>query len=392
MKTAIAFLVVAAAAAQQPVATGLDVLVGERFARLDGAKVGLITNHTGLTADGGGIVEAFLAQDACELVCLFSPEHGFEGRLDQEEVADARHSSGVPIRSLYGKSRKPTAEMLAGIDALVFDIQDIGARFYTYVGTMRLAMEAGAEAKLRFLVLDRPNPIGGERVEGPVLDSGLETFVGWHTVPVRHGMTVGELASMMNEERAIGCRLDVVACRGWRRADLFDATGLLWIDPSPNMRTLNQALLYPGVGLLETTNVSVGRGTDAPFERIGAPWIDAQALAARLRARAIPGVAFVPFRFTPSASVHARTQCQGVQILIADRALLDSVRVGIELACALRDLFGDKWQAARFGRLLGDRAVLEAVQAGRDPAAIEALWREELDAFQTRRARFTIYE
>ena len=373
------------------VRTGLDVLIGSGFEALAGRKVGLITNHTGRTADGRGIVDVFLAQDRFELVTLFSPEHGFAGELDQAEIADGRHSSGLLIRSLYGETRTPTPEMLEGIDTLVFDIQDIGCRFYTYVSTMRLAMEAAAEHGIRFVVLDRPNPIGGERVEGPVLAAGDESFIATHTIPLRHGMTAGELAAMMNAEREIGCELAVVEMQGWRRAMHYDATGLYWVNPSPNMRTLNQALLYPGVALVEFTNVSVGRGTDTPFEILGAPWLDGRQLAALLRGRHLPGVTFVPTRFVPTSSRHAGERCDGVQILVTDAAVVDPVRTGITIAWALRRLRPQDWEIERFVRLLAEPQAFQAVVDGAYPEQVVGLWQDELEDFRERRAAFLLY-
>jgi uncharacterized protein YbbC (DUF1343 family) len=377
--------------AQDPVLTGLDRLAAEQFAPLRGRQVGLITNHTARSAAGRGIVDLLLAQDACTLKVLFSPEHGFEGALDQAKIDDAKHGSGLSIRSLYGETRKPTAAMLDGLDTLVFDIQDIGCRFYTYISTMRHAMEAAAEHGLRFVVLDRPNPIGGLAVEGPVLEAGDESFVGAHTIPLRHGMTVGELALLMNAEREIGCDLQVLRCEGWRRAMLWDETGLIWTNPSPNMRNLNQALLYPGIGLVEFTNVSVGRGTDTPFEIVGAPWIDARRLAATLGERRLPGLCFVPVDFVPTSSKFADEVCHGVQILITERASVDPVRTGLSLAWALRRNHPDAWQLERFARLLAEPAAFATIRDGGYPEQAIGAWQAELDAFRARRAAHLLY-
>ncbi len=376
---------------QDAVRTGLDVLVASDFAALRGQKIGLITNHTGRTADGQGIVDVFLAQDACELKILFSPEHGFAGALDQAKIDDATHSSGLQILSLYGETRKPTPAMLEGLDALVFDIQDIGCRFYTYVATMKLAMEAAADEGLAFYVLDRPNPINGLDADGPVLAAGDESFIAAHTIPLRHGMTVGELAAMMNAERQIGADLRVIEMQGWQRSMLWDDTGLTWVNPSPNMRNLNQALLYPGIGLVEFTNVSVGRGTDTPFEVVGAPWIDGRRLAATLRARRLPGVTFVPVEFVPESSKHANELCHGVQILITERASLDPIRTGLTLAWALRRNHPDDWQVERFERLLAEPQAFAAIRDGAFPERAIADWQEELQDFRTRRAGWLRY-
>ena len=271
-----------------------------------------------------------------KLVRLFSPEHGIRGEVDAVVPDGKDDATGLPIVSLYGKDRKPRARDLDGLDALVYDIQDIGARFYTYITTLGLVLEAAQESAKKVFVLDRPNPIGGRVVSGPVRDEDLASFIAYHALPVRHGMTVGELALLYNTERKIGASLAVVRCRGWRRDDLYDRTGLVWINPSPNMRSLTEALLYPGVGLLEATNLATGRGTDAPFERVGAPWIEPAAFAAALNSAAIPGARFVPIFFTPSQREYAGRRCGGVQILVTSWAEFDPLRLGVTLAVELR--------------------------------------------------------
>jgi len=385
------FLLAAVLPAQPaPVSCGIDVLVRDGFAPLRGQRVGLITNHTGRTRTGTTTVDAFARSDAVQLVALFSPEHGIAGALDRE-VADARHASGLPIYSLYGAQREPTAEQLAGLDTLVFDVQDIGCRFYTYVSTMGLAMQAAAKHGKRFVVLDRPNPIGGTEVEGPVLDAGQESFVGWHTLPVRHGMTVGELATMFAAEKGIDCRLQVIELEGWDGRHDFARCDLEWVDPSPNMRSLTAAFLYPGVGLLETTNVSVGRGTGTPFEVVGAPWLDGLALARRLNADAVPGVAFVAIRFTPDASKFAGQSCGGVRIIITDLEAFRALPLGLALACALRAQHRDDWQVEAYRKLLLDDATHAAVAAGRPWREVLAGCADEVEAFRTRRQEFLRY-
>ncbi|MEZ5976720.1 MAG: DUF1343 domain-containing protein [Planctomycetota bacterium] len=353
------------------VACGIDVLVEEDFERLAGKRVGLVTNHTGRLRDGSRTIDALAGTERLELVALFSPEHGAEGVLDEEGLADGRDAAtGLPVFSLYGDTKEPTPEMLAGLDALLFDVQDVGTRFYTYVSTMGLAMEAAGRAGVAFVVLDRPNPLGGDVVEGPVLDEGRRSFVGFHEIPVRHGMTVGELARLFRAERELDVELEVVQVRGWRRADAFDATGLAWTPTSPNMRRLSAAFLYPGVGLLEFTNVSVGRGTDTPFERVGAPWIDGRRLADALAAARVEGLACVPVTFVPTSSVFAGETCGGVDLFVTERGAFRSVRAGLALAQALRDGFGEAWDRSRFDRLLGDDALLAAFERG---ASLDAL-------------------
>ncbi|MCA9235093.1 MAG: DUF1343 domain-containing protein [Planctomycetales bacterium] len=377
---------------QTPVLTGIDVLQRDGFRALAGKRVGLITNHTGLNRDGASTIELLHAAPDVELVAIFSPEHGIAGKLDQSHIGDTRHeSTGVPVHSLYGESRRPSAEQLAGLDAMVFDIQDIGARFYTFISTMGEAMDACAEAGVPFVVLDRPNPINGVDVEGPMLDPGSESFVAYHRLPVRHGMTVGELAELIRAERQLKMDLKVIPVEGWRRSEYWDATGLVWVNPSPNMRSLAEAVLYPGVGLLETTNVSVGRGTDTPFEVLGAPWIDAIELAAELNQAHLPGVSFVPVKFTPDASKFANEACGGVNIVITDRAAIAPVDVGLQIACALRKLYPDQWESKRFNRLLGNAAILAAIQAGRSAESLRELYEPELEEFREHRQQYLLY-
>ena len=374
------------------VLTGIDVLERDQYGPLDGKRVGLITNHTGLSRSG--ISTAALLHNApnVELKILFSPEHGFAGQLDQRLITDTKdEQTNLKIVSLYGATRKPPAETLAGLNALVFDIQDIGARFYTYVSTMGNAMQVASEQGLEFVVLDRPNPINGIDVSGPVLDDGLQSFVGFHTVPVRHGMTVGELAAMIKAEQGLDLNLTVIRLENWERKDYYDATGLLWVNPSPNMRNLNEAVLYPGIGLLETTNLSVGRGTDTPFEVIGAPWIHARTLANHLNGTGLPGVRFVPIQFTPDSSKFADEQCEGVNIIVTAREEFESVQTGLVVALALRELFPDDWDTKSFNRLLSDQAVYDAVKSGTPYSEIKKLFRDELSDFRQRREKHLLY-
>jgi uncharacterized protein YbbC (DUF1343 family) len=375
------------------VLTGIDVLVRDNFRSLGGKKVGLITNHTGRSASGKSTVELFHSASDVKLAALFSPEHGFEGKLDVAKIGDSQDgTTGLKVYSLYGETRRPTAEMLADIDTLVFDIQDIGARFYTYVSTMGEAMTAAAEHNKRFVVLDRPNPIGGLAVAGPMLDEGKESFVGFHSLPVRHGMTIGELAQLIQRERKLDLQLEIVRCEGWQRGDLWDATDLVWVNPSPNMRNLTQALLYPGIGLLETTNLSVGRGTDTPFEVFGAPWIDARELAAKLREANLPGVAFVPIEFTPSSSKFASETCRGVNVIITDRERFEPLATGLTIAATLRLLYPEKWEAKGYARLLGNGAVHEALLAGKSGPELVEISRSGVSQFLRRRAGVLLYE
>ncbi len=379
-------------AALHPVRTGIDVLRQEGFASLRGRRVGLITNHTGLAADGTSTIQLLRSAEGVELVALFSPEHGIEGKLDVPKIDDTVDpTSGLKVHSLYGASRKPSVESLSDVDTLVFDIQDIGTRFYTYVSTMGLAMEAAAETGKRFVVLDRPNPINGVQVAGPVLDAGRESFVGFHRIPVRHGMTSGELAGMIRSERGWDVDLHVVTMQGWQRGDFFDATALPWVNTSPNMRSVHAALLYPGVGLLETTNLSVGRGTDTPFELFGAPWIDPLSLAQTLNEAGLPGVRFMPIWFTPSDSVFKGERCGGCRISVTAREAVEPLRIGFTIARALRVAYPDLWQVERYDRLLGNQSVLAAVKEAQAVEAIIAGYDEGLREFLERRKRFLLY-
>jgi uncharacterized protein YbbC (DUF1343 family) len=375
------------------VSNGIDVLVKENFARLKGRKVGLVTNHTGRDLDGRATIDLLHKADGVKLVALFSPEHGIRGALD-EKVSDGKdEKTGLPVYSLYGPRRKPTKELLEGIDTLVYDIQDIGCRFYTYISTLGLILEAGAENKIKVVVLDRPNPIGGVAVAGPVRAADAESsFVAWHTLPLRHGLTVGELAGMFEGERKIDVDLEVVKIDGWRRSDFYDKTLLTWVNPSPNMRSLTQALVYPGIGLLETTNLSVGRGTDQPFEWIGAPWLDGRRLAAALAERKLPGVRFVPVSRTPVSSVHAKKECGGVQIIVDDWAAFEPVRTGLSIAVELRRLYPNEWSIERFDRLLVHPATFNGVKAGKSAEELESAWQAGLNEFKARRQKYLFYE
>jgi uncharacterized protein YbbC (DUF1343 family) len=374
-----------------PCLTGIDVLERDGFAPLKGRRVGLVTNHSGRDRDGRATIDLLHHAEGVTLVALFSPEHGIRGTADAK-VADTRdEKTGLPVYSLYGSRQRPTADTLRGIDTLVYDIQDAGCRYYTYISTLGYVLEAAAANQRKVVVLDRPNPIGGVAVEGPVLDPGRESFVAYHALPVRHGLTVGELARLFNAERKIGADLEVVRMEGWRRGDLYDRTNLDWVNPSPNLRSLTEALLYPGIGLLETTNVSVGRGTDRPFEWVGAPWLDGRRLAAELRGEGLPGVRFVPLRLTPAASVHQGKECGGVQLIVDDWATFRPVDTGLAVACALRRLYPDAWDVDKFDRLLGHKATWEAVKRGVPWRELQRGWQPDLERFRERRRPYLLY-
>lgn len=380
------------------VETGIDVLRAERFERLRGRKIGLLTNVSGRAKDGASTIDLLRRAPGVDLVALFGPEHGLgadrEGRI--RDGKDPR--SGLPVYSLFGASRAqggdgfgPSAESLAGIDTLVVDLQDVGVRFYTYASTLRRLMEVAAERHLRIVVLDRPNPIGGVDVSGPVLVPGARSLVNHFPLPVRHGMTMGELAQLFNAGAHLGVPLEVVRMRGWRRGDYYDATGLTWVPPSPNLRKVEETVLYPAVGLLEGTNLSVGRGTDSPFEVVGAPFIDAAALTATLRASGIAGVTFAPAHFTPRETIYAKQRCGGVRVTVTNRDLFEPVRTGLAMAAALRALYPREWNFADLNKLVADRRVLDAIDAKRPLSEIEGLWADDLRVFRARREKYLLY-
>ncbi|MFM8175541.1 MAG: exo-beta-N-acetylmuramidase NamZ domain-containing protein [Pirellulaceae bacterium] len=348
------------------VLTGIDVLEQSSYRQLKGKRIGLITNHTGRNRSGISTAKLLQQAEGVELTALFSPEHGFAGALDVSKVDDSLDpETGLKVFSLYGETRKPTPQMLEGLDTLVFDIQDIGCRFYTYVSTMGEAMKAAVESGKGFVVLDRPNPLGGIQIGGPLLDEGKESFVGYHRIPLQHGMTIGELARMLQKEKYPELDLTVIECQGWRRSMAWDETGLRWINPSPNMRSLNAAFLYPGIGIWEMTNLSVGRGTDAPFEWFGAPWIDANRVADQLNGYGVAGVRFVPCEFTPSSSKFQGELCQGVRLVIVDRRRLEPVSLGLAVAKALRQVHADSWDTKQLNRLLGNENLAKAILEGK---------------------------
>jgi uncharacterized protein YbbC (DUF1343 family) len=393
VKLLLLLLPVLAQAEPGTVLTGIDVLEQDEFRPLSGMRIGLLTNHTGITRDGRTSIRLLKNAANVELVRLFSPEHSLSGKLDFEIIGDSRDaSSGIPVVSLYGEVRRPTAAMLQDIDTIVFDIQDIGTRFYTYISTMGNAMIAAADHGVRFVVLDRPNPINGIDVAGPVLDDGLQSFVGFHTIAVRHGMTVGEIALLLKAELKLDLDLQIIKMRGWQRAQFFDDTGLIWINPSPNMRSLTEALLYPGIGLLETTNLSVGRGTATPFEVFGAPWLDGELFAKSLNALELPGVTFAAIEFTPDASKFSGEQCGGIRITISDRKEFEPLTTGFAIARQLRLDYTGAWETDRYLRLLGNAAALDALLSRQTVAEIKGSYKTGLDDFITRRAAFLLYE
>lgn len=375
----------------EKVQTGIDVLTAEKFRPLTGLRVGLITNHSGINSEGRRTIDLLHKAPNVKLVVIFSPEHGFSGKEEGKISLTKEPLTGLPVYSLYGDVALPTQKMLAGLDALVFDVQDAGVRFYTYITTMGYAMEACAKKRIPFYVLDRPNPITASAVQGPILDGDLRSFTGYFPLPVRHGMTVGELATLFNSEMKIGAKLHVIKMRGYERTDWYDKTGLLWLSPSPNLRTLTEAILYPGVAMVEGTNVSVGRGTTTPFELLGAPWVNGEELASYLNNRRIQGIRFMPVDFTPNSSRFKNQLCHGIRIVLLDRQVLDSPSLGIEIASALHRLYPNDFQVDKTLELIGSREVLKAIQGGQDPVSIVQNWQGPLEQFCNLRSKYLLY-
>ncbi len=382
------------------VRTGIDVLESDDFAELrEGSaakiRIAIVTNQTGVDEHGRRSIDVLAKAHGIEVIAIFSPEHGVTGSVDTTAISDSRDAAtGIPIYSVYGDNsakRHPPQQIVNAVDAIVYDIQDIGTRFYTYETTLGYCLEAAAKAGKKMFVLDRPNPINGIYVQGPISDKGRESFTNYGQIPIRHGMTIGELARFYNSERGIRARLTVIRMEGWQRGDWLDSTGVLWVNPSPNMRSLAEAVLYPGIGILEATNVSVGRGTDTPFEVLGAPWIHAVELAAYLNERAISGVRFVPVEFTPSADAYAQKKCGGVNIVVTDRNSLDAPELGIEIASALHSLYPDQYEMTKLDNLMLNGASARSISTGQDPRRVWMDWTDEIEAFKALRAKYLLY-
>jgi uncharacterized protein YbbC (DUF1343 family)/CubicO group peptidase (beta-lactamase class C family) len=382
------------------VRNGIDVLESHGFAELrEGSaakiRIAIVTNQTGVDEHGSRTIDVLAKAHGIEVAAIFSPEHGVNGRLDTTAITDSRDAAtGIPIYSVYGESdakRHPPQQIVNSVDAIVYDIQDIGTRFYTYETTLGYFLEAAAKAGKRLFVLDRPNPINGAYVQGPLSDKGRESFTNYGQIPIRHGMTIGELARFYNSERGIHARLTVIRMEGWQRGDWLDSTGVLWVNPSPNMRSLTAAALYPGIGILEATKVSVGRGTDTPFEVLGAPWIHAVELAAYLNERTISGVRFVPIEFTPIADIYARKKCGGVNIVLTDRNSLDAPELGIEIASALHFLYPEQFEITKLDGLMVNAASARSISVGEDPRRVWMDWVDGVEEFKMIRAKYLLY-
>jgi uncharacterized protein YbbC (DUF1343 family) len=374
------------------VLTGLDILAMHKFALLRNKHVGLITNHTGLDSQGRSIADLLSHAPGIHLVALFSPEHGLAGRSDEKIASRKDASTGLPIFSLYGETTRPTEEMLRGIDALVFDVQDAGVRFYTYTTTMAYCMEEAAKHKIAFYVLDRPNPMGGTIVEGPMLDADKTSFTAYFPLPVRYGLTIGELAQFLNAENHIDCDLHVIAMKNWHRNYFFESTGARWIPPSPNLRTLKGAVLYPGIEILQNASVSVGRGTETPFEQFGAPWINGEEVAAALNERHLAGLRFMNQPFIPVMGLYSGQRCGGVAVRITDRQAVRAMRMGMEIATILKKFYPDKFDPEKLLLLVGNAETIRELQAGTPPEKIVESWSTDLNTFEQARKQYFLYK
>jgi uncharacterized protein YbbC (DUF1343 family) len=374
------------------VQVGLDVLESEKFAPLRGKHVGLITNHTGLDALGRSTVDLLSHAPGVQLVALFSPEHGLAGNNDERVASTKDAATGLPIYSLYAETRRPTDAMLQGIDTLVFDVQDAGVRFYTYTTTMAYCMEEAAKHNIAFYVLDRPNPLGGEVVEGPVLDADKTSFTGYYPLPVRYGLTIGELAQFLNTENHINCELHVIAMKNWHRNYFYESTGSRWVPPSPNLRTLKGSILYPGLEILQSAGVSVGRGTEAPFEEFGAPWINGDEVATELNARHLPGLRFTGQPFIPVVGLYGGQRCGGVAVRVTDKQAVRSMSMGTEIAAVLKKLYPTNFDPAKLLFLVANADTIRQLQEGTSPEQIVASWSNQLNDFDTLRRKYYLYK
>ncbi len=375
---------------------GIEVLISERLDLVRGKRIGLITNHTGIDRQGHHDIDSLRYLPEVKLVALFSPEHGIRGQAQAGEAVEhaTDAASGLPIYSLYGQVTRPTPEMLSGVEVLLYDIQDLGVRFYTYISTMRECMEAAAGKGIPFIILDRPDPLGGEIIEGGLLEPRFKSFVGAYEIPIRYGMTPGELARYCNEEQHLHLRLEVVKMKGWRRADWYDQTGLPWVAPSPNIPDLETALVYPGMCLLEGTNLSEGRGTTKPFRIVGAPWIEGDWLARTLNDQQLPGTKFRAASFIPTQSKFAGQTCRGVEIQVIDRTRFRPVPGAIELLKAVRSNYPEhfQWNSDHFDRLAGSSRLRLAIDQGRGTREILWEWENRLREFNLKSKEFFLYQ
>ena len=374
------------------VQTGLDVLEAEKFAPLRGKHIGIITNHTGLDSQGKSTIELLAHAPGVSVVAIFSPEHGLGGQADDRISSTKDPSTGLQVFSLYGETLRPTDDMLKGVDALVFDIQDAGVRFYTYTVTMAYCMEEAAKRNIAFYVLDRPNPIGGEIVEGPILDADKTNFVAYFPIPVRYGLTIGELAQFFNAENHINADLHVIAMKNWHRNYFFESTGIRWVPPSPNLRTIKGSIVYPGLEILQNSGVSVGRGTEAPFEEFGAPWMDGEKVASSLNAAHLPGLKFVAQPFIPVSGLYAGKRCGGVGVRIGERGAVRPMRMGLEIAALLHKMYPQNFDITKTIGLLGNAEAVQKLRDGASPSDIVASWQPALADYDKTRRKYFLYK
>src|SRR5216683_3120909 len=374
------------------VQTGIDVLEAQKFAPLRGKHVGLITNHTGLDSQGRSTIEVLSRATGMHLVALFSPEHGLAGRFDEKVSSSRDNSTGLPLYSLYGDTLRPTDDMLKGIDALVFDVQDAGVRFYTYTTTMAYCMEEAAKRNIAFFVLGRPNALVGENGEGPMLGADKTNFVGYFPLPVRYGLTIGELAQLFNAENHIGADLHVITMKNWHRNYFFENTGIKWIPPSPNLRTIKGSIVYPGLEILQNAGVSVGRGTEAPFEEFGAPWMDGEKISSALNATHLPGLKFGTQPFIPVSGLYAGRRCGGVGIRVGDRAAVRAMSMGLEIAALLQKIYPQNFDASKTIVLLGNSDTVQKLKDGTSAADIVASWQSSLADYDKTRRHYLLYK
>jgi len=371
---------------------GIDVLETEKFAPLRGKRIGLITNHTGQDALGRSTIDQLSRAPGVQLVALFSPEHGLAGRNDENVASGKDAATGLPVFSLYGDTRRPTDAMLADIDALVFDVQDAGVRFYTYTTTLAYCMEEAAKRNIAVYVLDRPNPLGGEIIEGPALDADKTSFTAYYPIPIRYGLTIGELAQFFNNENHIGCNLHVIEMKNWHRNYFFESTGIRWTPPSPNLRTLKGSIVYPGLEILQSAGVSVGRGTESPFEEFGAPWIIGADVASDLNALHLPGLHFSDQPFIPVSGLYGGRRCGGVGVRVTDRAAVRSIRMGIEIASILKKRYPNDFDPSKLMVLLGNQQTIDMLDKGDSPEEIVNRWAASLAEFDATRRKYFIYK
>jgi uncharacterized protein YbbC (DUF1343 family) len=374
------------------VQTGLDVLESQKFAPLRGKHIGIITNHTGLDSREKSTIDVLAHAPGINVVAIFSPEHGLGGQTDERVSSSKDRLTGLQVFSLYGETLRPTDEMLQGVDALVFDIQDAGVRFYTYTTTMAYCMEEAAKRHIAFYVLDRPNPIGGEIIEGPMLDPDKTSFVAYFPIPIRYGLTIGELAQFVNSENHIGADLHVIAMKNWHRNYFFESTGLRWIPPSPNLRTTKGSIVYPGLEILQNAGVSVGRGTESPFEEFGAPWMDGEKVASALNAAHLPGLKFVTQPFIPVNGLYAGRRCGGIGIRIGDRAAVRAITAGLEIALLLQKMYPSDFDVSKTIFLLGNAATIQKLKDGVPASEIVASWQPALADYDKTRRRYFLYK